>query len=72
MNVYTVTIVPKGTQGAGLGYLGNERQLTIVTGTLQEAMGIARSKCTDKEEIQGIYCNSNDVIVDYSHVIGNN
>lgn len=69
MNVYTITVTPKAIPGSGIGHIGNDRQITIVTGTLQEAMGIARGKITDKEEIAGIWTNSTDVIVDYSQVI---
>jgi hypothetical protein len=69
MNVYNVTIEPKAVQGAGIGHFGSSRTLTIVTGTLQEALGIARSKITDKEEVAGIYTTATDVVVDYSQVV---
>lgn len=69
MNVYNVTVEPKPVVGSGIGHFGGGRSMTIVTGTLQEALGIARSKITDKEEIAGIYTTATDVIVDYSQVI---
>ena len=69
MNVYTITITPKAMAGAGIGHLGNDRQITIVTDSLQDAMSIARGRITDKEEIAGVWTTSTDVIVDYSQVI---
>lgn len=69
MNVYNVTVEPKAVAGAGIGYIGSSRSITIVTGSLQEAMSIARGKITDKEEIVGVYTTASDVIVDYSNVI---
>jgi len=69
MNVYHVTIEPKAIAGAGIGYAGSGRTLTIVTGTLQEAMSIARTKLASNEDIAGIYTQSVDVLVDYSQVI---
>lgn len=69
MNVYNVSIRPKPITGAGIGYVGNERSIAIVTGTMQEALGIARTKITDKEEIVGIYESYTNAVVDYSQVI---
>lgn len=75
MNVYQVNIEPKAVQGAGytsgpIPY--SSRTITIVTGTLQEAMSIAKTKITDKEYVQGVWETAKDVIVDYSQVTGQN
>ena len=72
MNVYQVNIEQKAVAGAGyssgpVGSYGG-RTITIVTGTLQEAMGIARTKCSDKERVQGVWETAKDVIVDYSTI----
>lgn len=72
MNVYQVNIEPKGISGSGIGHLGSGRTISIVTGTLQEAISIARTKITDKEEVQGIWETAKDVVVDYSQVTGQN
>ena len=72
MNVYNVTIEPKAVQGAGIGHFGSGRSITIITGTLQEALGIARTKINGNEEIAGIYTTATDVIVDYSHIVSGN
>lgn len=75
MNVYQVTIEQKAVAGAGyssgpVNYGG--RSITIVTGTLQEAMSIAKTKITDKEYVQGVWETAKDVVVDYSQVTGQN
>jgi hypothetical protein len=73
MNVYQVNVEPKAVQGAGIGGApGYGRTFTVVTGTLQDAMSIARGHVGDKEQITGIYVTSSDVIVDYSQVTGQN
>lgn len=72
MNVYQVSVEPKPVAGAGLGGVGCGRTFTVVTGTLQDAMSIARGHVGDKEQITGIYVTSSDVIVDYSTVTGQN
>lgn len=72
MNVYQVNVEPKGLAGAGIGHMGSGRVIHIVTDSLQEAMSIARGKITDKEEVQGVWETAKDVVVDYSHVTGQN
>jgi hypothetical protein len=72
MNVYNVTIESKANVGAGLGYGGGGRSITIVTDTLQSAMSIARTKLKNDEEIAGIYTSAADVLVDYSHATQGN
>ena len=76
MNVYQVNIEQKAVAGTGLsaGSIGSYggRSITIVTGTLQEAMSIARTKITDKEYVQGVWETAKDVVVDYSQVTGQN
>lgn len=69
MNVYSISIRAKPIAGAGIGYVGGDRAIVVVTGSLLEAMSIARGKITDKEEIIGIYESYVDVVVDYSQVI---
>lgn len=71
MNVYQVNIEQKAVGGSGLtsgpvGPYGGGRTIHVVTGTLQEAMSIARTKITDKEYIQGVWETAKDVVVDYS------
>lgn len=68
MNTYTVYIGPKPVSGSSpVGPISvGERSLTIVTGTMQDAMSIARTKTTHNEEITSIYTTATDVIVDYS------
>lgn len=74
MNVYQVSVQPKAVSGAGIQphIGGSGRTFQIVTGTLQDAMSIARTKITDKEEITGVYVTGQDVVVDYSQVTGQN
>lgn len=74
MNVYQISVGPKQQHGAagGMGSFGSDRVFSVVTGTLQEAMSIARTKISDKEEITGIYVQAQDVVVDYSQVTGQN
>lgn len=76
MNVYQVNIEPKAVAGTRLsaGAIGSYsgRSITVVTGTLQEAMSIARTKITDKEYVQGIWETAKDAVVDYSQVTGQN
>lgn len=74
MNVYQVNIETKAVGGTGLssGPYSSSRTIHVVTGTLQEAMSIARTKITDKEYIQGVWETAKDVVVDYSQVTGQN
>lgn len=74
MNVYQISVEPKANQGAAqsMGVYGNARTFQVVTDTLQDAMSIARGQISDKEVITGIYVSGQDVIVDYSKVIGQN
>ena len=75
MNIYQVNIETKGVAGTGLGgAVGSHggRSITVVTGTLQEAMSIARTKITDKEYVQGVWETAKDAVVDYSQVTGQN
>jgi len=75
MNIYQVNIETKGVAGTGLGGVAGSyggRSITVVTGTLQEAMSIARTKITDKEYVQGVWETAKDAVVDYSQVTGQN
>ena len=76
MNVYQVNIEQKAVAGTGyssgpVGSYGG-RTITVVTGTLQEAMSIAKTKITDKEYVQGVWETAKDAVVDYSQVTGQN
>lgn len=68
MNSYTAIIVPKKVAGAGIGHMGNDRQITIITGTLQDAFSIAKTKCAGGEHVTSVYLNAEDVVVDYSQI----
>lgn len=71
MNSYRVSIDPKPIAGSGIGHaIGCGRQITIVTGTVQDALSIARGKINSNEEITGVYAESYDVIIDHSQVQG--
>lgn len=68
MNVYSVQIEPKSLAGSGIGHMGSTRTITIVTGTLQDAMSIAKTKCGSAEQVTSIYQTAVDAIIDYSQI----
>lgn len=70
MNSYSVNISPKTVQGSGIGHMGSDRTITIVTDTLQSAISIAKTKCNSNEHVTSVYLNAEDVVIDYSQIKG--
>lgn len=68
MNSYIANISPKKVAGSGIGHMGNDRQITIITGSLQDAFSIAKTKCAGGEYVTGVYVNAEDVVIDYSQI----
>jgi hypothetical protein len=46
----------------------NGRYLTIITDSLQNALSIAKSKCTNHEEVTSVSLEECDLIIDHAAV----
>jgi hypothetical protein len=66
MNIYSVQIGPKSVPGSGIGHMGGDRTIYIVTGSIQDAMSIAKTKLNHNEQVTSIYQVAEDAVIDYS------
>lgn len=63
--------VGRGVVGQSSHQNYDYRYLTIIAGTLSDAMQIARSNCRTDEEVTSVDLQSDDVIVDSGLDLGN-